>query len=206
MGGFLLVPKIEMKPPPNLPNGKIQFIRQAIPFPNFNRRRHFRINADLLLLDQNVSKVYFKKVVDELEEYGKVYKNIWKIKKIFYPNVFIDVLSTKGTSLLILSLNFRNYNYFPPQVGFLTPDEKLIKRLNPDAIIPDDQGTKHLIKHKFGVWACTPGTYEYHDFYFDLDRWELERYSSTSNIIELINRIIGMIDRSNENVIERAIS
>ncbi len=148
--------------------------------------------------------MYFKKVLDELEEKSKIYTSIWKITTIFYPNIFIDVLSPKGNSLIILSLNFRNYNYCPPQVGFLTPDKKLVNRLNPDAIIPDEQGIKHLINHNNGVWVCTPGTYEYHNFYFDLDRWELERYGSTCNIVELINRIIGMIDRSNENIIESA--
>lgn len=143
--------------------------------------------------------------MNELEEKSKTYANIWKITTIFYPNIFIDVLSPEGNTIIILSFNFRNYNYYPPQIGFLTPDRKLIKRLNPDVIIPDEQGIKHLIKHNHGVWACTPGTYEYHNFYFDLDRWELERYSSTCNIVEVINRIIGMIDRSNENLIESAI-
>ena len=202
MEEVLLIPRIEIKLPSNLPQDQIPIIIREIP--KIDRRRHHRINAERLLLDFNVSKVYFKKVLDELESKGKIYKNIWKIKKIFYPNIFIDVLSTKGTVLITLSLNFRNYNYFPPQVGFLTPDERLIKSLNPNAIIPDNQGIKHLIKHNHGVWVCTPGTYEYHDFYFDLDRWELERYGSTCNIIELINRIIGMIDRTNENVIESA--
>lgn len=182
-----------------MPQGQIPLIIRESP--KIDRRRHLRINAEWLLLDSNVSNVYFKNVVNELEEKGKIYKDIWKIKFSFYPNIFIDVLSTKGETLLIISLNLRNYNYFPPQVGILTPDEKLIKRLNPDAIIPDDQGIKHLIKHNHGVWVCTPGTYEYHDFYYDLDRWELERYGTTCNIIEIINRIIGMIDRTNENIV-----
>lgn len=198
VGEVLLIQRIRINLPPNFQQGQIPLIIQG--HSNIDRRRHFRINADHLLLDQNVSKTYFNKVIDELEKKGGIYKNIWKIKNIFYPNIFIDILSTNGKPLLVLSLNCRNYNYFPPQVGFLTPDEKLIKKLNPDAIIPDDQGINHLIKHNQGVWACTPGTYEYHDFYFDLDRWELERYGSTCNIIELINRIIGMINRSNEKI------
>jgi len=199
VGEVLLIQRIRINLPPNFQQGQIPLIIQG--HSHIDRRRHFRINAEHLLLDQNVSKTYFNKVIDELEKKGGIYKNIWKIKDIFYPNILIDILSTNGNPLLILSLNFRNYNYFPPQVGFLTPDEKLIKKLNPDAIIPDDHGIYHLIKHNQGVWACTPGTYEYHDFYYDLDRWELERYGSMCNIIELINRIIGMIDRSNEKIL-----
>jgi len=186
-----------------LPEGQIPLLIQGVS--NIDRRRHQRINADLLLLDLDVSKTYFKKVVEELDEKGKAYKNIWRVETIFYPNIFICVFSTKGSLLLKLSLNFRNYNYFPPQVGFLTPNGELIDRLAIDAIIPDEKGIKHLLKHRNGLWACTPGTYEYHDFYFDLDRWELERYSLRSNVIELINRIIMMIDRTNENVVESAI-
>lgn len=195
--------RIQIRLPPNLPKGQIPVLIQGVS--NIDRRRHHRINAQLLLLDQKVSKTYFRKVVEELNEKGKVYEAIWKVKTVFYPNIFICVFSTKGSPLVLLSLNFRNYNYFPPQVGFLTPEGDLITRLENDAIIPDGEGIKHLIKHPNGVWACTPGTYEYHDFYFDLDRWELERYNFRSNIIELINRIVMMIDRTNENVVESVI-
>lgn len=197
--GVLLIQGIEIKIPSNLQKGQFPLLVQL--HSKINRRMHFRVNANPILLDQNVSKAYFRKVIDEMGEIKNLYKNIWRIRNIFYPNIFIDVLSTRGKTLLILSLNFRNYNYFPPQIGFLTPDYELIKKLNPEAILSDNQGVKHLINHNMGIWACTPGTYEYHDFYFDLDRWELERYGSTCNIIELINRIISMIDRSNDKIL-----
>lgn len=174
-------------------------------FPFIIRQRHFRIDAEHQLLDPNVSKCYFNKVVEELKERGEIYQDIWKIKKIYYPYIFIDVYSSKGDKLLIISLNLRNYNYFPPNVGILTPEEKLVFKLKPVVIKINDQGIGHFIPNRQGVWVCTPGTYEYHNFYFDLDRWELERYDLTCNIIELINRIIGMIDRSKIDIIENAV-
>ena len=201
--GVLQIQRIKIKVPPNFPKGQIPVLIQETS--RIDRRRHRRINADRLLLDRRVSKVYFREVVEELNEKGKVYEKIWTVENIFYPNIFISVLSNKGSPLLTLSLNFRNYNYYPPQVGFLAPTGELIISLVNDVIIPDEKGIKHLIKHGYGLWACTPGTYEYHDFYFDLDRWELERYGIGHNIIELINRIIMMIDRTNESVVESAV-
>lgn len=169
----------------------------------FTRRRHFRVNADFLLLDVDVSKSFFKEILSEITEKEKNYKGIWRVSKIFFPNIFIEVLSTNGASLFIISLNFRNYDFCPPQVGFLSPNEKLIIKFIEDAVIPDDQGRKHLIAdpNGYGVWVCIPGSFEYHNFYFD-DRWELEK--SNFNIIDLINRVINMVDRTKENVIEVA--
>lgn len=167
------------------------------------RRRHPRVNADFLLLDIEVSKNFFEEMVNEIKEKEKSYQGIWRISKKFFPNIFIDVLSTKGTPLFIISLNFRNYNYYPPQIGFLSPDEKLIFKFKSDTIISDDQGRKHLIADlNHGVWVCMPGSYEYHSYYFNIDRWELEK--SNFNIVELINRIIYMFDRTKEDVIEIA--
>ena len=166
------------------------------------RRRHFRVNADFLLLDVNVSKLFFEQILNEIREKEKNYKGIWRVSKIHFPNIFIEVFSSNGASLFIISLNFRNYNYWPPQVGFLTPNEKLIKKFKEDAVIPDDLGRKHLIAdpYGYGAWVCLPGTFEYHNSYFQIDRWELEK--SDFNIIELVNRVINMVDRTKENVIE----
>lgn len=167
------------------------------------RRRHLRVNADFLLLDIEVSKIFFEETVNEIKEKEKNYQGIWRISKKNFPNIFINVLSAKGTPLFIISLNFRNYNYYPPQIGFLSPDEKLIFKFKSDTIISDDQGRNHLIADlNHGVWVCMPGSYEYHSSYFDIDRWELEK--SNFNIVELINRIINMIDRTKEDVIEIA--
>jgi len=166
----------------------------------FARRRHFKVNADFLVLDVDVSKLFFKEILNEIKEKEKNYKGIWRVSKVYFPNIFIEVLSTNGASLFIISLNFRNYDYWPPQVGFLSPNEKLIIKFKADAVIPDDQG-KHLIANGSGVWVCLPGSFEYHNFYFD-DRWELEK--SNFNIIDLINRVINMVDRTKENVIEVA--
>lgn len=163
---------------------------------NSDRRYHYRINAEFDLVDVEVAKLYFENVVKELQEKCSPYKKIWEINRIKFPNIFINIFSQTNELLIILSLNYRNYNLYPPQVGFLTPDLLLIKILNSDLIIPDSQGVKHLITHDRGLWACIPGTYEYHDFYYDLDRWELVRNSEDDNIIVLIQRIINMIDRS----------
>ena len=81
MEGVLLIPRIEIKLPSNLPQNQLPIIIREIP--KIDRRRHHRINAERLLLDFDVSKVYFKKVLDELESKGKIYKNIWKIKRMY---------------------------------------------------------------------------------------------------------------------------
>ncbi|MFX0008910.1 MAG: hypothetical protein ACFE9R_01235 [Candidatus Hermodarchaeota archaeon] len=175
---------------------------QNIPF--FRRHWHHRVDADVQLLEPKVSKIYFKKTVKELREKCTVYQDIWKIKEIFYPYIFIDVYSTKGKNLYVLSLNLRNYNYSPPQIGLLTPDEKLIMKVKNSAINKGEFEINHIIPHNNGVWMCTPGTYKYHDFYFDIDRWEKVRYDLSTNIIELINRIIGMINRNKDDIIEIA--
>ncbi len=165
-----------------------------------DRRRHHKINANPLLLDPAVSRVYFDRIVSQLvtDRGADAYSHVWKVKDVFYPNVFIEVLISLGRPSFIISFNFRNYNYSPPQVGLLTLDLQLIQQVNKDAILPDKDGTIHVINNPEGAWFCTPGTWEYHEFYFDLDRWEKERYGNTCNIIELINRIIAMIDRSKE--------
>ena len=142
--GVLQIQRIKIKVPPNFPKGQIPVLIQETS--RIDRRRHRRINADRLLLDRRVSKVYFREVVEELNEKGKVYEKIWTVENIFYPNIFISVLSNKGSPLLTLSLNFRNYNYYPPQVGFLAPTGELIISLVNDVIIPDEKGIKHLIK------------------------------------------------------------
>jgi len=186
--------------PSDIQQGQVHtLIVQTIPF--IIRRWHHRVDADHQLLEPRVSKIFFKKVVKELKEKDTVYQNIWRINEIYYPYIFIDVYSTKGKKIFILTLNLRNYNYFPPQVGLLTPDEKLIKKVKDSAIKPD---VNHIIAHNNGIWICTPGTYKYHDFYFDIDRWEKVRHDISTNIIELINRIIGMIDRTKENIVEIA--
>ncbi len=190
--GIFETSQITMQLPLNLRNLLVKPI---------TRRSHFRVNANFLLLDIDVSKLFFKEILNEIEEKEKNYIGIWRICKIYFPNIFIEVLSTNGVSLFIISLNFRNYDYYPPQVGFLSPNEKLIKKFKEDAVIPDDQGRKHLIAdpNGYGVWVCLPGSFEYHDFYFGIDRWELEK--SNFNIVELINRIINMVDRTKEIVI-----
>ncbi len=189
--------------PSNIQQGQVQpLLVQTIPF--IRRRWHHRVDVDHQLLESRVSKIFFDKVAKDLKEKDTTYHNIWRIKEIYYPYIFIDVYSTNEKKLFILTLNLRNYNYFPPQVGLLTPDEKLIMKLKESAIIQDELGIKHIIAHNTGVWICTPGTYKYHDFYFDIDRWEKVRYDISTNIIELINRIISMIDRANEDIIEVA--
>lgn len=184
--GVLRVPKITLQLPPNL------LIK------NIQRTRHPKINSDYLLLDETVSREYFTKIVREIEEKEDSYEKIWKVKEIFFPNVFIDVLSPKGGLLLIISLNLRNYNYHPPQVGFLTPDKNLILGFKPDVVIQDDEGRGHLMADHQGVWVCMPGTYEYHNWYFGIDRWELDRYNPDNSIVNLINRLVNMIDRTKE--------
>ncbi len=177
-------------------------IVQNIPF--VRRRWHHRVDVEHQLLEPRISKINFSKVVKDLKEKDTSYQNIWRIKEIYYPYIIIDVYSTNGKNLLILTLNLRNYNYFPPQVGLFTPDEKLIIKLKDSAIIQDELGIKHIIAHGTGAWICTPGTYKYHDFYYDIDRWEKGRYDISTNILELINRIISMIDRTNEDIVEVA--
>ncbi len=157
-----------------------------------------KINSEYLLLDENVSREYFKKAVNDINVNKDAYENIWKVNEIFFPNIFIDYLSLGGEVFVTLSLNLRNYNYYPPEIGFLTPEKKLITNFKPDIVIPDDNGRKHLIPDNQGVWVCSPGTYKYHDWYFDIDRWELERYNPDYSIVNLINRLINMIDRTKE--------
>ena len=186
------------------PPGVLRVSNITLPIPsnflikNILRTRHPKINSDYLLLDEKVSREYFRKVVKEIEENKDSYEKIWKVKEIFFPNVFIDVLSPKGNVLLIISLNLRNYNYYPPQVGFLTPDKSLILSFKPDVVIQDDEGRRHLIADNQGAWVCMPGTYKYHNWYFDIDRWELDRYNPDNSIVNLINRLVNMIDRTKE--------
>ena len=163
-----------------------------------NCLRHFRINADFELLDINVAKIYFEKVKKDLTLKSPPYCKIWKIKEFFFPIILLDVFSCAGNVLCILSLNLRNYNYLPPQVGLFKPNMQLFKEIDEEAIIPDEKGKIHLKKHPRGVWFCTPGTNMYHDFYYDIDRWELERYNKTCEIVEIVNRVIAMIDRSRD--------
>jgi len=198
---------IKIKIPINLADlqqGKVQqFLVQRIS--NVDRIRPLRVGAVHQLLEPRVSKILFQKVLDEIEEKVSVYQNIWKLREVFYPNILIDVFSTKGKKILVLSVNLRNYNFFPPQIGLLTPEEKLIIKIKDTCNIQDNFGIKHIIPNQTGAWICTPGTYRYHNHYFDLDRWEKIRYDLSTNIIEIINRIINMIDRTKEEIVEVAL-
>jgi len=162
------------------------------------RRRHIKVNSEVDLLDSRVAKLYFKKEVNMLKKKAEVYKSIWSIKEIYFPNIFLNIFSLKGKILFILSINLKNYNYYPPEFGLLTKDMKILKKIDSKYVIPDKNGYIHIKNHNQGLWFCTPGTYKYHDFYFDIDRWELERYNTTCDLVETINRIIGMIDRSQD--------
>ena len=81
--GVLRVSNITLQLPPNL------LIK------NIQRTRHPKINSDYLLLDETISRDYFRKVVKEIEEKKGSYEKIWKVKEIYFPNIFIDLLSPK---------------------------------------------------------------------------------------------------------------
>lgn len=175
---------------------KLRAVQPILIPPPLSRKRHIKVNAELELLDIRISKQFFEKEVKKLVQKSEVYKSIWTIKEIYFPNIFLNIYSTDKKILFVLSVNLRNYNYYPPEIGLLTPNMMILQNVDSKFKIPDDKGNFHLKNHDKGAWFCTPGTFTYHDFYFDIDRWELERYNQTCELIEILNRVIEMINRN----------
>lgn len=162
-----------------------------------DRRYYTRITPQYDLLDEQVARRYFIAVISEMQKKGDLYSRIWTIEEIWFPNVFLNVLDHQANPMFILSLNFRNYNFHPPQIGFLNLDWQTIKNFPPSVLI-----AKNIIPHAMGAWVCLPGSTEYHELYFDLDRWENERRNYDGNIVALISNIVDLFDRKTNNEVK----
>lgn len=123
------------------------------------------------------------------------YENIWRLRKAEFPLLLIDILSTFKKPSLILYLDLREYDFFPPRATLLGLDYRH-KNLDhvPKALDPDDQ-MHHIVADGSGrIWFCTPGFQEFHFLYREVS-WELVRAAQRSGIVWFIEKVCNLIDR-----------
>lgn len=150
------------------------------------------------LLDPLVARTKFTAAFKELHAVKDSYKQIWRLRYAEYPIILIDILSaTTGKPSVTLYMNLRNFDFMPPSATLLTTD--LRRRLMPEnvpAVQDPESGKGHLAgTPDTGLWFCSPGFYEFHDFYYPLDRWELLRYTELGKISWIVNEACNMINR-----------
>ncbi len=90
-----------------------------------------------------------------------------------------------------------NWDFQPPKVTILSPNLRTILKDSqiPQNIDPIDN-SKHIFSNQNGrSWFCSPGFFEYHDFY-SVDPWELIRGTDDGCISWIVDRAIQLIDRS----------
>ena len=159
-------------------------------------RKFGSTRARLNVLDEQVARAYFERVTLNLEKKAEYYTDRWKINKLKFPIALVDVFASNGERTFILSLNYRNYNFYPPEVKVLNENLEVYLGLPKGASTPDPDGVDHLIADPRGVWICTRGTFEFHDWYYDLDRWELIRGSEDDDIVVLIEWVLSFFNLS----------
>jgi hypothetical protein len=151
------------------------------------------------LLEPLVAKAKFAKAVEELEGVKDVYGGIWRLRNVAYPALFIDVLSAESKKPAVtLYMNLRNFDFLPPSATLLSLD--LRTKLTPENVPGTVQESEDKINHvvwskETGLWFCSPGFHEYHEFYYPLDPWELVRGTERGSITWIVNQACNLIDR-----------
>jgi len=151
------------------------------------------------LLDPLVARVKYAGALGELQSVEDTYKEIWRIRQAEYPIILIDIISAKSRNpCLTLYLDLRNYDFAPPSATLLTMD--LRKRLLPENVPAVVEGSESAKGHlagtpQTGLWFCSPGFYEYHDFYYPMDRWELIRGTDMGQLTWIVNQACNLVDR-----------
>ena len=133
--------------------------------------------------------------VNSLKEIEEQYKNIWNLRYISYPLILIDVLSTSGKPLLTLYVNLENWNFLAPAVTLLSVDLKRRLRIEQITEKTDPQKPdKHIVSDSIHIWFCSPGFFEYHQFYPE-DKWELIKNTDQGTIKWIVESAVMSINR-----------
>lgn len=151
------------------------------------------------LLDSNVSRQKFANAVKELNSVEDSYADIWKLRYIKYPTILIDVLSSLNEPAITLHLNLDDWDFLPPRATLVSLNlrQQLTPQNVPGAVENPAGSINHIVWNKDinRLWFCSPGFYEYHEFYFE-DRWELIRGTDQGKITWIVERACNLIDRS----------
>ncbi|KKK53105.1 hypothetical protein LCGC14_3098110, partial [marine sediment metagenome] len=132
-------------------------------------RHHSRLQTKFDFLDIRVAKLHFQKIREFLEKSSLYFSNQWKMRLSEFPVVLIDVFTIKGDLAFILCINYRNYNFYPPQITILNNEYRAFLSISNNMVTLDKDGINHIIANPMGyAWICTRGTYMFHDFYYDL--------------------------------------
>ena len=150
----------------------------------------------LPILEPAVSKIKFKQAINELESIQETYKKIWKIRHVKYPIILIDVLSKTEKPTLTLLLNLENWDFLPPSATLISVDLRKYVIQVPAVFDDLQNSTPHIVLNPSvnQMWFCSPGFYEYHQFYPE-DRWELFKKTDGGTITWIVDRACTMIDR-----------
>lgn len=149
-----------------------------------------------------MARTKFDKAVLELESVKGNYAEIWRLRSAKFPIILIDVLSKSGNPAVLLCLNLENWDFLPPYATILSLDTRrnLLPENVPGAIENAKDPVNHVVynQQKGKLWFCSPGFYEYHEFYPE-DRWELIRNTDNGKISWIIERACNLIDRARFN-------
>ena len=154
--------------------------------------------VELPILEPAVSKIKFEQAIHKLRSVQETHKKIWKLRYVEYPRILIDVLSKTEKPTLTLLLKLENWDFLPPRATLINVGLRRHLALEEVPEVFDDQ--QHPVKHIVfnqkikRIWFCSPGFYEYHEFYPE-DRWELIKKTDEGTIIWIVNRVCTLIDR-----------
>lgn len=104
---------------------------------------------------------------------------------------------------MTLSLNLENWNFLPPRATLLSIDLRRALSHNeiPETVEDPQHHVNHITTYENvpGVWFCLPGFFEYHEYYGDVDRWELIKNTDEGKILHIVNQACNKIDRTKLN-------
>ena len=142
-------------------------------------------------MDSRISQERFRQAADELRSAQGAYGGVWSIRSCEYPFVLLDIMSGSSAPCLVLALNMRNWDFWPPEAAYRSLDLRrpLAKKEIPAAT---EGSVSHIQDGRNGAWPCSPGFLQYHRMYHE-DSWQLLRGSCT--ITWIVERACDMVDR-----------
>ena len=148
-------------------------------------------------MDLKVSHAKFNGAVEELSDAKNRYSEIWELRFSKFPTILINVLSSTRKPAVTLLLNLENWDFLPPRATLVSLNlrQRLTPQNVPGAVENPKEPANHIVWGKTGLWFCSPGFYEYHEFYPE-DRWELIRGTDQGKITWIVERACNLIDRS----------
>lgn len=150
------------------------------------------------ILDPLVARAKFAKAVKEVRAKRHLYSGMWRLRRVAYPNLLIDIMSGPERPLFTLVLGMENWDLLPPTATLV--DLGIRSMLPQGSVLGVVENPNVPVSHLVSsrnvpwMWFCSPGFYEYH-LYYPQDRWELIRGTRRGRITGIIEAACNLIDR-----------